>query len=161
MTKFLHNTILLSLLGLAFAACADQGIATAKKYPVPEHLNDEHPVGYWSHSQKLVQAKNMEDATFLFYAGQLRYRIFLDCEAAKPSPEDHQAFGALLASYSPVINNWAWKDLESLIQTIDDVLVWDEVTEDGFVDKDACDKARQKNREGLINLQNIMKKTAR
>ena len=75
---------------------------------------------------KLFKAGRKEDAVFWFYAGQLRYRVYLKVNEGKLGPSGDPA---LFASFSEVIgrplNQYAFGDIPQLAKTIDAVIAWD------------------------------------
>ena len=95
-------------------------------------LAGQHPAEYYKRAGELFQEGKKDDAVFLFYLGQLRYRTLL---LAKPST-DPTADPAIFASLSEVtgkpINQYAFGDIPALARTIDAVLAYDTANPDTF-----------------------------
>lgn len=73
----------------------------------------------------LMQAGRRDEATFWFYAGQLRWRSRLN---ASPTPDltgEPALFSSLFETLGPPVNGWAFGDIPKLQRTIDNVLLWD------------------------------------
>lgn len=83
------------------------------------------PPALYALSYSLFAAGAKEEASFWFYAGQLRARFdanrSLDTSASG-------VVGLLNEKYGPTINPWAFQDLELLTRTVSKVLAWDEAT---------------------------------
>ncbi|TCL90788.1 hypothetical protein C8J38_107148 [Rhizobium sp. PP-WC-2G-219] len=73
----------------------------------------------------LMQAGRRDEATFCFYAGQLRWRSRLN---ASPTPDltgEPALFSSVFETLGPPVNGWAFGDIPKLQRTIDNVLLWD------------------------------------
>ncbi|SEH30911.1 hypothetical protein [Rhizobium sp. NFR12] len=73
----------------------------------------------------LMQAGRGDEATFWFYAGQLRWRSRLNGGPAQDPTGEPALFSSLFETLGPPINNWAFGDIPKLERTIDAVLLWD------------------------------------
>jgi len=78
----------------------------------------------------LMQAGNGDEATFWFYAGQLRWRSRLSGGPA----QDPTGEPALFETLGPPVNNWAFGDIPKLQRTIEAVLLWDAHYPDSSLD---------------------------
>ena len=83
------------------------------------------PVLYLT-SSILFADKKRDEAAFWFYAGQLRGRIDANICADKTAGS---AVGALNDMFGVPINQYAFKDVLKLKQTVEKVLEWEEKTE--------------------------------
>lgn len=124
----------LALLGLVFscAACAEQTGETAPEvqaksvFPISESFLADHPSKIWMEAASLIEAGDMENAAIWFYAGQLRYRVLLECPAQQAAPQDLIVFSAQFETMEPRVNGWAARHLGEFVTILDDVLAWDE-----------------------------------
>lgn len=89
-------------------------------------IEKQHPLGYYILAGKLFAAGKKDEAVFWFYAGQLRYRVYLLVNRDKLDPSGDPA---LFASFSEEIgkplNEYAFGDIPQLAKTIDAVVAWD------------------------------------
>ncbi|HYC57112.1 MAG TPA: hypothetical protein VEL28_19430 [Candidatus Binatia bacterium] len=83
------------------------------------------PPALYALSECLFEMGRRQEASFWFYAGQLRARF----DANRSADESSGAVVDLLNDrYGPKINPWAFGDLQRLAATVDEVLKWDEAT---------------------------------
>jgi len=82
------------------------------------------PVFYFL-SNVLFDDGQKDDAMFWFYAGQLRGTIDAKICAEKSA---RAAIGALNEKFGPPINQYAFKDIPKLTNTVEHVLAWEEKT---------------------------------
>ena len=94
-------------------------------------------------SERLFAANRPDDAVFWYYVGQLRGRM----EAASDS-DAAQAYGAIFATFGPVINEYAAGNVDKLAATIDRVLAWDAAHPAAHT----TSGVREKERQGLADL---------
>lgn len=84
------------------------------------------PPGLYLTSSILFEAKKRDEAMFWFYAGQLRGRIDANICADKTAGS---GVGVLNDMFGVPINQYAFKDVSKLKQTVEQVLEWEEKTE--------------------------------
>jgi len=82
----------------------------------------------------LMQAGSGDEATFWFYAGQLRWRSRLNANPAQDPTGEPALFSSLFDTLGPPVNAWALGDIPKLQRTIDAVLLWDERYPDPSLD---------------------------
>lgn len=127
-------------------ACAQ----TSTQIAEARGLSGQHPAAYYKRAIIVFQTGAKDDAVFLFYLGQLRYRTHLAARGANLKPD---ADPALFASLSDVvgrpINEWAFGDIPQLSRTIDAVLAFDAANPDTFTPAAAYAKAHTSIRAGL------------
>jgi hypothetical protein len=151
--------------GLAVFAVA-QGRALADiTQPGPpfsaiERLDGKHPSEYYKLAAELFRDGKKDEAVFIFYLGQLRYRArLLAHRDLDPSGEP-----ALFASLSEVVgrplNEYAFGDIPRLLSTIDAVLEYDRAHPDRFTPHASFPEAWQQAREGLTKLKAKIERTA-
>ncbi len=118
-------------------------------------LAGQHPAEYYKRAGELLKAGKKDDAVFVFYLGQLRYRTFL---LAKPS--DPTADPTLFATLSQVtgkpINQYAFGDIPGLARTIDAVLAYDTAHPDTFISPTEFAKVHADVRNGLTAMKTKM-----
>lgn len=82
----------------------------------------------------LMQAGKGDEATFWFYAGQLRWRSRLNADPDQDPSVEPALFSSLFETLGPTVNGWAFGDIPKLQRTIDAVLLWDERYPDPSLD---------------------------
>ncbi|MDB5416175.1 MAG: hypothetical protein JWR10_4510 [Rubritepida sp.] len=137
------------------AATAMSGPAGAQSaVAAAARLNGQHPSAYYTEAMRLFRAGQREDAVFVFYLGQLRYRTHLAAHPELPRSGDPAAFGALSETVGRPINEYAFGDMPRLMKTIDAVLAYDRGNPDRFTDPAAFPEAYRRNREGMVGFRN-------
>ncbi len=113
-------------------------------------LAGEHPAGYYKKAGELFGAGRKDDAVFIFYLGQLRYRVHLQARNAELKPDGDPA---LFASLSEVVgrplNEYAFGDIPVLAKTLDAVLAYDQKNPDTFTPPARFAAAHERTRAGL------------
>jgi hypothetical protein len=98
---------------------------------------DQHPAYFYYLAKKLFAAGQKDDAVFWFYAGQLRYRVYLAVNKDKLDPNgDPAVFSALSEEIGRPINEYAFGDIPQLAQTIDAVIAWDQSHNNALTPRD-------------------------
>src|SRR5215510_15118295 len=113
------------LLGVSVAAAAgDQLDDVMKKTPdqLRQGIESQHPAVYYVLARKLFETGQRDEATFWYYAGQLRYRFYLKATPGLDPSGDPALFGSLSEVIGQPINEWAFGDLDALRATLDRVL---------------------------------------
>lgn len=89
-------------------------------------IENRHPSGFYILAEKLFAAGKKDEAVFWFYAGQLRYRVYLLVNHGKQDPSgDPAVFASLSEVIGRPINEYAFGDVPQLAKTIDAVIAWD------------------------------------
>jgi hypothetical protein len=89
-------------------------------------IETQHPAGFYILAGKLFAAGKKDEAVFWFYAGQLRYRVYLLVNKNKLDPSgDPAVFASLSEEIGRPLNEYAFGDIPKLASTIDAVLAWD------------------------------------
>lgn len=96
----------------------------------------------------LIQAGKGDEATFWFYAGQLRWRSRLRADPDQDPSGEPALFSSLFETLGPAVNGWAFGDIPKLQQTIDTVLLWDQRYPDTSLDP----VVHKRTRAGLTDL---------
>lgn len=136
----------LILAGLAALAASP---ASAREAELLRGVEGDHPAGYYRRAADLLREGRRDEAVFVFYLGQLRYRTHL---AARPDlPRDRDA--ALFASLSEVVgrpvNEYAFGDIPALDRALKAVIAYDAAHPDGFTPPDRYPQATRSIRDGL------------
>ncbi len=111
-----------------------------------ERLNGQHPAAYYREAARLFGEGARDEAVFLFYLGQLRFRTHL---AARGAQGDGPLFGALSESVGRPINEYAFGDMPALLRLIDAVLAQDRRAPDRFAPPSDFPAAHRQTREGM------------
>jgi hypothetical protein len=89
-------------------------------------IENKHPSYFYILAGKLFTAGKRDDAVFWFYAGQLRYRVYLLVNKDKLEPSgDPTLFASLSEEIGRPLNEYAFGDIPQLAKTIDAVVAWD------------------------------------
>lgn len=112
-------------------------------------LNGEHPAAYYREAGRLFGAGQREDAVFVFYLGQLRYRTHLVARPDLPADGDRALFASLTESVGRPLNEWAFGDVPALVRIMGAVLAHDESQPDRFTPPQEFPDAHRGVREGL------------
>ncbi|WP_112663969.1 hypothetical protein [Microvirga flavescens] len=119
-------------------------------------LESQHPAEYYIRAKSLFQAGRKDDAVFLFYLGQLRYRLYLIANPNLPKDRDSALFSSLSETVGRPINEYAFGDIPALARTIQAVLAFDEARPDPFTAQSATPKQRQDTRTGLSEMRSTL-----
>jgi hypothetical protein len=154
-----HAPAWLVVLGFLLSASVAAGAAdplddVVKKTPdqLVRGIESQHPAVYFVLARKLFEAGRKDEATFWYYAGQLRYRFYLKATPGLDPSGDPALFGSLSEVIGRPINEWAFGDLDALRATLDRVLAWDDRSPNGFTAKDRHRAALDETRAGLRGL---------
>lgn len=161
MDKLASRARLHAAVFLAIAATLGTGDALAQR---PRHapsetaaLAGQHPAAYYRAAATLFGRGRKDDAVFLFYLGQLRYRTHLAARRATLKPD---ADPALFASLSEVvgrpINEYAFGDIPELAGAIEAVLAYDAANPDSFTPPRAYAAASKSVRAGLASMKSAL-----
>jgi hypothetical protein len=127
MTRVPAVLALLALLGSALHA---QG--TARTPPETSTLTGQHPSAYYQRASNLFSNGRKEDAVFIFYLGQLRYRAHLLARRDLRPDGDPALFASLSEVVGRPLNEYAFGDVSGLADIIDAVLAYDTANPDRF-----------------------------
>ena len=116
---------------------------------VPQALLGQHPAGYYQHAIKLFNSGRKNDAVFVFYLGQLRYRTHLAARPELPVDQDRALFASLSESVGRPINEYAFGDLPQLDRTLKAVFAYDTANQDRFTLRETFSVASRQQREGM------------
>jgi hypothetical protein len=115
------------LLALSFLQASAVDLSSLSIDQLKNGIENQHPSAFYILAQKLFTAGQKDDAVFWFYAGQLRYRVYLLVNNGKLDPSgDPALFASLSEEVGRSINEYAFGDIPELAKTIDAVIVWDQ-----------------------------------
>ncbi len=137
-----------SALALAAAALASSAVA-ADEARLLAGLEGDHPAGYYRRAADLFRAGRRDEAVFVFYLGQLRYRTHLAARPELPRDRDAAAFASLSEVVGRPVNEYAFGDIPALDRTLRAVMAYDAVHPDAFTPPDRYPQASRSVREGM------------
>lgn len=147
---------LLLLLSLPAAAVPLLAVAPAAAQQRPAvaapGAQSGHPAEDYRQAAELFRAGRHEEATYLFYRGQLRFRVNLTARPGLAPDGDPALFASLSEVVGRPINEWAFGDVPALAATLDRVLAWQAGNDDPFTLKAEFSAAHAQVRAGLEGL---------
>lgn len=123
-------------------------------------INGQHPAAYYEAAAELFRAGQRDEATFLFYLGQLRYRTHLAARPNNPVDGDRALFASLNDSFGRPMNEWAFGDIPALLRTIDAVLAYAARTPDRFTPPATFPSPTRDIRAGLSSMRDDVARRA-
>jgi hypothetical protein len=144
---------------LAFAAISQPAIGQTNPSDwtkqtaaqIEDRIETKHPVAFFVLAGKKFEEGKREEATFWFYAGQIRYRAYLLSRPQLDPSGEPALFSSLMQQIGLPINEYAFGDIPQLAKTIDRVLDWDVKNPDSLTPKSP---KRDEVRTGLVQLKN-------
>lgn len=116
---------------------------------IEDRIATKHPAAYFILAFKKFEEGKRDDATFWFYAGQIRYRAYLISRSNLESSGDPTLFASLMQQIGRPINEYAFGDTEQLAKIVDRALEWDASNPDPLTPKSP---GRDEVRENLLVL---------
>jgi hypothetical protein len=124
-------------------------------------LAGQHPAEYYRRAKTLFEQGRKDDAVFVFYLGQLRYRAHLSARRASLKPDgDPALFSSLSETIGRPLNEYAFGDIPMLVRIIDAVLAYDAANPDRFTPPAQFAQAYAGVRGGLTGMRTEMLKDA-
>ncbi len=151
--------VLAAVAPLAASAARAQSTGTVPS-ATTQALAGKHPAEYYKQAAALFEAGKKDDAIFVFYLGQLRFRTHLLARPTLPPDGDAALFASLSEVVGRPINQYAFGDIPALARTIDAVLAYDEANPDAFTSPDQFAQAHTGVRGGLAGMKAKMLATA-
>lgn len=150
-------TRVLAALGLlALLAGATQAQTGVRVPPETKALAASHPAEYYKQAANLFRSGRKDDAVFVFYLGQLRYRAHLSARRNLPADGDPALFGSLSEMVGRPLNEYAFGDLPTLAAIIDAVLAHDAASPDRFTPPAQFPGVHAGVRDGLSRMKQTM-----
>jgi hypothetical protein len=149
-----RRTLLAGIAGFGLAASVPQPALAQQSGSagVAAHFAGKHPSTYYQEAANLFRIGRRDEAVFLFYLGQLRYRTHLRARPNLPPSGDPALFASLSESVGRPINEYAFGDIPALERTIAQVLAFDLAYPDTFTPPGEFPDAVRANREGMETL---------
>jgi hypothetical protein len=143
-----RNMIVLTLTTVALPQ-----VTTAQSIPsAVRALNGQHPAAYYRKAAEMFQSGQKDDAVFVFYLGQLRYRTHLKARPDLKPDGDPALFGSLSEVVGKPVNEYAFGDLNRLDETLKAVLVYDRQNPDSFTTAAQFPDVYSQQREGMESM---------
>ncbi|KAF0123067.1 MAG: hypothetical protein FD152_3398 [Xanthobacteraceae bacterium] len=134
---------------IAMFAMLPVGIASAQDASILRGVEGDHPAGYYRRAADLFGAGKRDEAVFVFYLGQLRYRTHLAARPELPRDRDAAAFASLSEVVGRPINEYAFGDLPALDRTLKAVMAYDAAHPDAFTPPERYPQATRSIRTGM------------
>jgi hypothetical protein len=112
-------------------------------------LAGQHPAEYYRRAAKLFQDGEKDDAVFVFYLGQLRYRARLAARRDLKPDGDPALFLSLSEVVGRPLNEYAFGDIPALARILEAVLAYDQADPDRFTPPSQFRQAYAGVRDGL------------
>jgi hypothetical protein len=149
--------IILATIAAMFLSTATHA-ETASDLVAP--LNGQHPSAYYEAAMKLYNGGKREDAVFVFYLGQLRYRTLLAAKPDLPPDQDPALFDALSETVGRPLNEYAFGDIAGADKILQSVMDYDAANPDTFTPPSQFPEAAAKTREGMEKFRKYMQDNA-
>ena len=146
----------LSVIAIAAASHPLRAEAPVGAQAEAQALSGQHPAEYYKRAGELFAAGKKDDAVFVFYLGQLRYRTFLLAKPGGDPTGDPTIFASLSQVTGKPINQYAFGDIPGLARTIDAVLAYDTAHPDTFISPTEFAKINADVRNGLTVMKTKM-----
>lgn len=137
----------LILAALAFAA-AGPALASGEA-ALLQGVEGDHPAGYYRRAADLMRAGRRDEAVFVFYLGQLRYRTHLAARPDLPRDRDPALFASLSEVVGRPVNEYAFGDIPALDRTLRAVMAYDQANPDRFTSPTEFPQASRTVRTGM------------
>lgn len=134
---------------IAMLAALPAGAVAAQEAALLRGLEGDHPAGYYRRAADLFGAGRRDEAVFVFYLGQLRYRTHLAARPELPRDRDAAAFASLSEVVGRPINEYAFGDLPALDRTLKAVMAYDAAYPDSFTPPARYPEASRRIRDGM------------
>jgi hypothetical protein len=142
--------LLAVLLVAAFVPAGDAPAQTPDAAPAEVvALAGQHPAAYYQRAAQLFHTGRKDDAVFVFYLGQLRYRAHLSARRDLKPDGDPALFASLSEVVGRPLNEYAFGDIPALARTIEAVLAYDRANPDPFTPPANFPQAYAGVRDGL------------
>ena len=148
-----------ALTGLILALWLVDGARAQATSAVPADvasLAGQHPAEYYRRAAQLFGSGKRDDAVFVFYLGQLRYRAHLSARRDLKPDGDPALFASLSEVVGRPLNEYAFGDIAVLARTIDAVLAYDRANPDRFTPPATFPQAHAGVRDGLTAMRSQM-----
>ncbi len=153
-----RRACLAGALAIATAPALAQG--QQSREAIAAGLNGQHPAAYYTMALTMFRAGRQDDAVFIFYLGQLRFRTHLAARPGLKPDGDPALFGSLSEVVGRPLNEWAFGDMPALLQTLDAVVAYDQRNSDRFTSPTEFPEAHRSTRDGMRGFRRQMEAQA-
>jgi hypothetical protein len=143
-----------------FLVEAAVGQAPAWPDAAAQSLSGSHPAEYYKRAGELLKSGKADDAVFILYLGQLRYRTHLRARPELKPDGDPALFGSLSEVVGRPVNEYAFGDMPALLRTIDAVMAHDRQNPDPFTPPGQFPDAHKSTRDGMASFRRQMETQA-
>ncbi|MEM7727452.1 MAG: hypothetical protein AAF208_13970 [Cyanobacteria bacterium P01_A01_bin.45] len=123
-------------------------------FTINKNLRSKHPAYYYQQAQKLFAQGNKDQAAFVFYLGQLRYRFLLQTNQSEKGALI--LFNTLQETVGRPINKYLATKPDNWIRIIDQVLVWEGQNPNSFTDESKFRNQYIQTTQGLHKLRDYI-----
>ena len=113
-------------------------------------LEKRHPSEFIVEASNLFDKDKKNEASFLFYLGQLRYRYYIGAKS-KIKSSDKETYNALQMVTGSVINVYLGQHFDTYLHVIDLVLEWDRTHDFIYFSKTKSPEKQSEVLKGLID----------
>jgi len=157
----MRTAFLSAFLALSFLKASAADLSSLSIDQLKNGIENQHPTAFYILAQKLFTAGQKDDAVFWFYAGQLRYRVYLVVNKDKlPADGDPALFASLSEEIGRPINEYAFGDIPQLAKTIDAVIAWDQSHPNALTPRDKYKSQYEQIVAGLTQMRDQVLKQA-
>ena len=144
--------VIIMLVSLLFSGLLSPVQAQSLNIEEVSSLEGQHPSEYFKRANTLFQQGQKDEAVFVYYVAQLRYRTYVSARPNLPPDQDPALLSSLMATMGPSINQYAFGDLPRLTKTIDAVLAYGSRKQDTLTPRSQYPQAHKSVRSGLMQL---------
>ncbi len=149
----MKNILAFILISLSFLSSAQEKSTPLSKevLELASKLEEQHPFEFMKEAANFYAKDKLNDAGFLFYLGQLRYKYYI---SANPDVKDADKalFASLQSNIGMEINFALGANLDNYLSIIDHVISWDEKHDYKFYSKTKSPDNHKEILDGLIKL---------
>jgi hypothetical protein len=148
-----HGIWIIAIAGASalLSGCGSRAQAANSSNMPDAALADQPWPAFYQRAGELFQQGERDQAVTLFYIGQLRGRIIVQCKRVRPDGEP-AVLASLNATVGKTINEYAGGSPEGWAASIDQALAWDEAHPDPSAADGGCRAERTRQRAGLAQL---------
>ncbi len=157
----MKNLFLFLLVSILITSCGESTptfeheLVSAEAIGKAQEAETDHPSGFYTSVGVYMDKEAYEDAGFLFYLGQLRYRYFLACY---PDHDDERAIFATLHNlHSAKLDSVLMEDQSKYAELLDAVIQYSEHQDYFFCPKSKNKQAYQETVGSLIQFREELK----
>lgn len=158
MVKFVIAITLLLFIITLFSACAkvqkdfQSELFSKEAIAKTFKLENGHPLKYFEVAAEYYRNDEINDAAFLYYVGQLRYRFYLAVNPDYEPGGDLAVFASLQSVLGSEINYKLGEDIDNYIQILSEVIRWGETYDSKYCPKAQDPKQFAEVMNGLVEL---------